>query len=336
MDVGTHALASLAVTRALAPRAPLWGWVAIVLAGTIADVDALSALASPAAYLDWHHALAHSIVVSLAAGALLSAACFLADRKIDRPHAASTPLITAVIVAGLLHLALDACQADGIMAFWPFSTLRIAADWLAAVDPWIIVILITAILLPELSRLVSDEIGAKSRRPRGRIGATMGFVFLILYIGMRANFHASALATLQARTYRGETAKRVAVYAEPVSLFTWRGIVETDRALQELIINSAPGSAFDPENGTVLFKPEPSLILERAQETETAKKSLRVASFPKAAVEKTSGGYEIQIRDLRYAVTGEIRREVLAVVRTDSNGRVVDDEFLWASDLRRR
>jgi hypothetical protein len=85
-----------------------------------------------------------------------------------------------------------------------------------------------------------------------------------------------------------------------------------------------------------LFKPEPSLILERAQETETAKKFLRVASFPKAAVEKTSGGYEIQIRDLRYAVTGEIRREVLAVVRTDSNGRVVDDEFLWASDLRRR
>src|ERR1700747_1792587 len=168
MDVGTHALASLAVTRSLAPRAPLWGWVAIVLAGTIADVDALSALASPAAYLDWHHALAHSVFLSLAAGALLSAACFLADRKIDRPHAASTPLITAVIVAGLLHLALDACQADGIMAFWPFSTLRIAADWLAAVDPWIIVILITAILLPELSRLVSDEIGAKSRRPRGR------------------------------------------------------------------------------------------------------------------------------------------------------------------------
>jgi hypothetical protein len=50
MDVGTHALASLTLTRALIPRAPLAVWMLIVVAGTLADVDSLSAVFGPTAF----------------------------------------------------------------------------------------------------------------------------------------------------------------------------------------------------------------------------------------------------------------------------------------------
>jgi membrane-bound metal-dependent hydrolase YbcI (DUF457 family) len=334
MDAGTHALASVAVTRILVPRAPLLAWMLIIAAGTIADLDTLSSLFGPSAYLDWRHTYTHSMVAAAAFG-LLGVLYLSGIRRPSPAKTSKTALLGAFLLSSFLHIALDACQSSGIALFWPFSAHRAAADWLPSIDPWIIAILIAALVLPELSRLVSDEIGAKSKAPRGRVGASIGLMLVVLYVGARANFHAGVLAGIQARTYRGEPARRSRAYAESVSPFTWHAIVETDRALQELIIDATPGAPFDPENGTILFKPEPSPILDRAQNTEAAKKFLRVASFPKATIEKTPEGYAVQIQDLRYAVSGDPRHEIVAVIQAGSDGRIRRDELLWGPDHRR-
>ncbi len=336
MDVGTHALASLALTRALLPRAPLPACVVVLIAGTIADVDALSAVAGPSTYLSWHHSYTHSIVASVATGAILGIAYLLLSRKSAPATFARGTFLGTIVLAGFLHLAMDACQSGGITPLWPFSGQRISADWLGGVDLWIITILIAAVLLPELARLVSDEIGARNKGARGRVGAVVGFILVILYVGVRADLHANVLATIDARSYRDESPRRAAAYPESVSLFTWHAIVETDRALHELTVDAAPGAGFDPDNGTILFKPESSPTLEHAQNAEAARNFLRIASFPKASVEKTPEGYEVQIRDLRYALSGEIRHEVVALVHTDSTGRVLEDELIWARDLPHR
>ena len=76
-------------------------------------------------------------------------------------------------------------------------------------------------------------------------------------------------------------------------------------------------------------------MLAQAQNSEAARKFLAVARFPKADVEKTGDGYEIEIRDLSYAVAGE-RREILARVDLDANGKILDDELVWARDVRQR
>jgi membrane-bound metal-dependent hydrolase YbcI (DUF457 family) len=336
MDVGTHALASLTLTRALIPRAPVAAWMLIVIAGTLADIDSLSATFGPSAYLDWHRTLMHSIIVSALSSLILGPFYFLIRRKEMPAKVSTAAFLSAVVLSGFLHLAMDACQADGVTLFWPFSAHRIAADWLASVDPWIVAILLAVLLLPELSRLVGDEIGAKSKAPRGRVGAILGLILVIFYLSVRANFHANALAAIQVRTYRGDSPRRSSAYAESVSLFTWHAIVETDHALQELTIDATPGASFDPENGTTLFKPEPSPILDSAQNTDAAKKFLRVASFPKASIEKTPEGYAVQIRDLRYAVSGDSGHEIVALIRTDAYGKVTQDELRWARDFRRR
>ncbi len=146
----------------------------------------------------------------------------------------------------------------------------------------------------------------------------------------------TSLAALQARTYRSESPRRAAAFPESASLFAWHGIVETDSALHELTVNAAPGAFFDPENSITLFKPESSPILDRAGDSDAAKKFLGVARFPKATVEKTSTGFEVQLRDLRYAATGETRREIAVLVKIDANGKVADDALVWARDLHRR
>jgi inner membrane protein len=336
MDVGTHALASFALVRAALPRAPRTAWAVVIVAGTIADLDALSAFVGPSAYLKWHRTDSHSLLVSIAVSALLAGVYLLLNLKPSSAAISPPALFGIILLAQLLHLALDACQSEGVALFWPFSEHRVAADWLASIDPWIITLLIAAILLPELLRLVSDEIGAKDNRPRGRLSAIVGFVLVLLYIAVRATLHSNVVAAMDARTYQGQSPRRVAAFPESASLFTWHGIVETDSALHELPVNAGPGSSFDPESGVALFKPEPSPILEKARNSNVAKKFLAVARFPKATVERTSEGYEVQLRDLRYAAAGETQHEVVVLVKIDANGNLADEELLWARDLRRR
>jgi inner membrane protein len=351
MDVGTQGLASLSIARAFVPRASWRAWAVIVVAGTIANVDVFSLLLGPNAFLEWHRTYVHSIVVSLIVSAALATAYILASsRRGGRveektparvpalPKAGGSPVafFAAVFLAGLLHLALDAIQSDGTMIFWPLSRQRVALDWLPHIDPWIIAILITALFLPELTRLVSDEIGAKSKGPRGRVGAIIGLIFVAMYVGLRADLHCDAVAILQNRSYGGAAPRRVSAYPEAVSLVTWRGMVETDGALRQPLVDVSQSARFDPDNGVTLFKPEPSPILDQAQQSAAARKFLAVARFPRAEVEKTPDGYEVELRDLRYAAIGEANRKIRARIALDESGKVLSDELVWARDVSRR
>jgi membrane-bound metal-dependent hydrolase YbcI (DUF457 family) len=336
MDIFAHALASLALARALLPSAPRPAWAVIVIAGTIADVDGLSGLFGPSPYLTWHHTYTHSLVTSLVAVAALTIVYLVLATRSAPLRAPAAALCVTALLAAWLHLAMDAGQSEGVTLFWPFSGRRIAADWLADVDPWIIAILIAAILLPELLRLVGDEIGAKDKSPRGRLGAILGLVSVILYAGVRGALHSNVLAGMEARSYRNESPRRAAAFPESASLFAWHGIVETDGALHELTVSAAPGTPFDAENGVTLFKPESSPILDRARDSDAAKTFLRVARFPKATVEKTSNGYAVELRDLRYLAASETSREIAVLVKIDQNGRVANDALVWARDIHRR
>jgi len=336
MNVVTHALASLVLARAVMPRASYGAWAVVLVAGTIADLDALSAISGPSAYLAWHHTYTHSLGVAFVAAAVLVTTYVLLARRSAALRVSVAALSATAALAACLHLATDACTSEGVAALWPFSARRMAADWLASVDPWIIAILIAALLLPELLHLVSSEIGAKDKRPRGRVGAILGILLVMLYVGMRATLHSNVVAAMQARTYRTELPRRIAAFPESASLFSWHGIVETDSALHQLTLNALPGASFDPESGVTLFKPESSPALDRARDSNAAKAFLQFARFAKATVEKTPSGSEVQIRDLRYAAAGETRREIVVLVNIDASNNVADDALVWARDIHHR
>ena len=336
MDVGTHALASLALARISLPRATVISYLFVVLAGTLADLDSLNAFLGPAAYLRWHRAYSHSLVVSAAVSLGLCLLYTILINKSVRTPVSRFALFVTILLAGWLHLAMDACQFAGVELFWPFTSRRIAADWLPNLDPWILATLFLAVAMPELLHLVSSEIGAKDKRPRGRTGAIIGLIAVIFYIGARAVLHSDALAAMQARTYRGESQRRAAALPDSVSPLSWHGIVETESALHLLGINFGPGTSFDPERGITLYKPEASPILDQARESQAARAFLRVARFPKATIEKTADGSKVELRDLVYAAVAETRREIVSIVRVDTNGRVVQDDLIWARDAHRR
>ena len=331
MDIGTHALASLALSRALFPRAPkvLWAWT--IPAGVIADADVFSSLAGPSAYLNWYRTYTHSLLAAVCIAALLSIAYRATASPELRARLSVATIFLLTLLVQLLHLAMDAAQWQGVEIFWPLRFRRFAADWLPTIDPWILTILITAVLLPEFFHLINSEIGAKDKKPRGRIAGVIGLLFVGGYVALRADLHSTAIAQLQNRTYVSEIPTHVAAFSEFTSLVTWQGLAETESALHQVSvrIGTTRSSALDP--GLNLFKPEASPLLQLAQSTGTARRFLRVARFPKATIEKIDTGTEVQIRDLRYAAANALDREPMLIVDFDVSGKITSENIVWAT-----
>jgi inner membrane protein len=328
MDVFTHGLASYAITRAVFPRASRTTLIAAILAGAAADLDQVSAGVSPSAFLDWHRTYTHSILGTLGIAMVFGAAVTLATRHKPKADSLRT-IVLALLAACTLHTAMDLTQNESVQVLWPFRAQRYSADWVAHFDLWILLILLAGALLPQLLGLVTEEIGAKSKAPRGRIGAIMALLAVFIYIGARFILHGNAVAMMEARTYRGELPRRVAAFAESDSPFHWHGIVETERAFHDLDLNLAPGSLFNSDAAVIFYKPESSAPLDAARGTESARRFLQAANLPKATVEKTNTGYRVQIRDLAEQREARFGPRVIAVVETDANAKVLSDELVW-------
>jgi membrane-bound metal-dependent hydrolase YbcI (DUF457 family) len=366
VDIVTHGLASLAVARGFFPRLAKPPMMAvIVIVGCFADIDWLSQYFGPSAFLAWHRTYTHSIIgtllISVALPAILMATTYLGGIVLwdgvfvsigtlqkgetipDGSLAMRTLIWRSLIVAGfvaplcaaLLHIAMDACQSSGDAFFWPFSSRRFAADWLPPIDPWILTILIACIALPELLHLVSSEIGAKSKKPRGQTGALIGLALVFIYIGARATLHSNVLATMESRTFHGETPRRVAAFPESLSILSWHGVVETESALNEIEVSAFSSDTFDADSSVRQFKPDPSPALDAARNTVVARRFLAMAQIPKASLEKTDVGFVVVLRDLRYVAASDTQHEIAAVIELDPNNKVTSQELVWARDLRR-
>jgi membrane-bound metal-dependent hydrolase YbcI (DUF457 family) len=333
LDIATHALTSFALARGFFPSR---GWAVtagIIVAGTFADADALSALFGAGAYLGWHGTYTHSLPGTLV---IVAIATIVALRLGANKNQALVNISLAAVVAAVLHLLLDVCGSDGVTLLWPVRSTRFAADLLPAVDAWILALLILGIVIPELFRLVGSEIGAKDKSPRGRSGATVALGLVFIYLVARYTLHTNAVAEMDAHAYRGETPHRVAAFADGLSIFTWHGIVETQSMMCQLEAPVGPDTRFDPEAASCQHKPEPSPTLDLAQQTPAAEKFLRVARFPRATVERTQDGYEVVIRALENAAEQLTWHRVAAQIRLDAQPRVLNQQLVWSENLGRR
>lgn len=333
MDIATHALTSLALARGIFPRRR-WTIVAgIVLAGTLADVDVASVLFGPGAYLAARHTITHSLAGTIVVIAVAAALTFLWDGKRQE---SLRDILIATSCAAVVHVLLDICTSDGVALLWPWRNVRIATDWLPGIDVWILAFLITGALLPELLRMVSSEIGAKEKAPRGRNGALVALSLIVLYIVARATLHSNAVATLEPHSYRAESPRKIGAFAESLSVLTWRGVIETQSNICLVSVPLLGSAHFDPELAVCLHKPEDSPQLEAAQKTKVAQQFLQVARFPRASVDKTETSYEVVIRDMRDVAEEESRHRVAAQIFLDTKSVVQSEEFVWASEVRLR
>jgi hypothetical protein len=305
----------------------------IVCAGTVSDLDLLSAVGGPAAYFAGRRTFTHSLLGLIVVVALSALLAHYLDKKQPEPFSA---LLFPLAIAGAVHIVLDLCQSEGVALLWPFRATRLAANWLPAIDPWILALLIAGVCVPELFRLITSEIGVKDKRPRGRRGALVALAVILVYVGARAFLQSDSVAALDPHSYGGESARKVGAFPDSLSLFTWHGVVETQSLLCQVEVPAGAGKGFDPELADCLHKPDASPELDAAQKTDVAQAYLRAMPFPRASVARTQDGYEVVIRSTRDLAEHETRHRLAARILVDSRLGITDEEFVWLSEVRLR
>jgi inner membrane protein len=342
LDPVTHGLASLALARAGQKRLPRYGTAMLVVSGVAADLDYVSYFGGAAAFLRFHRTLLHSILGSALVACVIAAAFFALNKAHSQKRESENPnsmrreftfglALFACVIGAASHILLDLVSGIGVQLFWPFRAGWQGWDLLTNLDPWILTLLAAALLLPELFRLVSEEIGEQQGSSRGRGAAIAALAILVLYIGARADLHSKAINLLTSREYHGKPLLAAAAFPLPSTPFTWRGVVSTDATIEELEVSLFPGAAFDPDRSFTRYKPDPSAALDAGQRTQTAKTFLAYAAIPFASVNRIEEGYRFELRDLRFALNDASPENIIARVDFNSSLQIQLAELRYAS-----
>lgn len=335
MEPVTHALTSIALGRAGLNKITRAATPMLLVSGLIADVDWVTRLGGAATFLRGHRTLTHSLIGTVAIVAAVAAASWFTGRKYPKFAVEIFPALAICAIGAGAHLLLDMLNGYGVRLLWPFSPKWYAWDLADSVDSWILFFLLVGLFIPELFRLVLEEIGSKPKRHGRQRGAIAGLVLVALVIAGRAFAHQRAIALLDSRDYRGQTPLVVAAFPRPSNPLLWSGVVETDNAVINLEVPLGPGGEFDPDLGDVHFKPEPSTTLKDAVSSPAAIEYLNFARFPLASVQPEGPGFQVRLRDMRFASELAGRRGLIAVIDLNAQSLVISEHLEFDSTTGR-
>jgi len=335
MEPVTHALTSIALGRAGLNKITRAATPMLLFSGLIADVDWVTRLAGADTFLGGHRTVTHSFVGTAAIVAAVATVSWFICRKYSKFALGILPAFAICAVGAGAHLLLDMMNGYGVKLLWPFSPKWYAWDLADAVDSWILFFLLAGLLIPELFRLVLEEIGSKPKRHGRQRGAIVGLVFVALVIAGRGFAHQRAVALLDARDYRGQTPLEVAAFPRPSNPLLWSGVAETDNALFNMEVPLGPGREFDSELADVHFKPQPSLTLKNAVSSPTAIEFLNFARFPLASVQPEGDGFQVRLRDMRFESELAGRRGIIAVIDLNAQSLVIGERLEYDGSSNR-
>ena len=327
MEPLTHFLTGACMARSGFNRKTALATVTMVLAAEAADLDVFWGIKGSIAGLQHHRGITHSFVgVPFVAAAVLGVVYLLhrvrARKRRKKARQLSLPalpvrwglLYFCAVLAALSHLLLDYITAYGIRLFEPFNYRWYAWDIVSIVEPLMLLALVAGLTLPALFGLINQEIGARSKGPRGRVGAIAALVCVVLICGVRDYQHRRAVTALNSFLYHGAVPVRVAAYPYMINPFHWHGVVETADFLETVPVDSRAPDV-DQQQGIVYYKPPETDVTRAAKASYFGRVYLDWAVFPYVQQEKLeddAGDYLVLFQDLRYTYPSDARHPPLS------------------------
>ena len=325
MDPLTHFLTGGCLGRSGFNRKSGLTTVTMVLAAEAADIDVLWEFKGSIAGLQHHRGITHSFVgVPFVAAGVLGLVFLLHRfrwRKLSAAESSPAPptkpparwgyLYFCAVLAALSHLLLDYTTAYGIRLFEPFNYRWYSWDIVFIIDPVIWIVLIAGLAVPALFSLINQEVGVRSKGPRGRGGAITALICLVLLWGYRDYQHRRALNAMNSFLYHDAQPIRLAAYPYMINPFRWHGVVETTDFFETVPVNSLVPDV-DSQNGQLYYKPPETAALQAAKASILGRVYLDWAVFPYVQQRKLEdNGYLVEFQDLRYTYPSLARQAPL-------------------------
>jgi inner membrane protein len=339
----THFLTGACLGRAGLNRKTALATLTLTLAAEAPDLDVLSRFGGPAFGFAHHRGFTHSFLgLPLDAAAVVGFVYLiwrLRGRKVKDPNLPPRwgLLFLYACLAGVSHILLDFTNNYGVRPFWPFSEKWYSWDIVFIFEPILFGFLLLGLIVPSFFSLIDNEVGARSRGPRGRVAATLALLGVILLWGLRDYEHRRAVSALGARTYQGAEPLRASAYPTMTNPFHWYGVVETPAFFALAPVDSL-GPEVDPEGRLeIRYKPEETPVTLAAKNSYLGRVYLDWAQYPITETEtldSPEAGYIVEFVDLRFVQLpsllnrrSERNRALAAGVRLDKNLQVMGDVY---------
>lgn len=336
MEPITHFLTGACLGRAGLNRKTALATATLTLAAEAPDLDVIGRVRGSVFSFAHHRGFTHSFLGALLVAALVVAVVYAFWRwRGKRTQDPSLPprwglLLIYAYLAALSHILLDFTNNYGVRPLWPFSERWYSWDIVFIVEPALLIFLVGGLVVPSLFSLVDQEIGIRSRKPRGRVGAIIALIGVSLTWGVRDFQHRRAVAALQARTYQDATPLRVSAYPYWWNPFIWSGVVETQQFFAVVRVDSLSPEVDPGGRMNIRYKPEETAATLAAKKSYLGRVYLDWAKYPVTETEQMSAprsGYLVSFHDLRYQYPDLSRRPLTAGVLLDNDSRVVKEFF---------
>lgn len=335
MEPITHFLTGACLGRSGFNRKTALATLTMTLAAEASDLDMVGYFKGPTFGFAHHRGITHTFVgIPFVAAAVLLLVWIIErarrfgnqekrESRLRRRGLPTEPrwglLYLFALVAGLSHILLDFTNNYGVRPFEPFSYRWHAWDIVFIYEPLLYVALISGLALPALFALINEEVGARSRRPRGQIGAILALCGMVAVWGVRDFEHRKAVSALDSRVYRGADPIRVSAFPQPLNFLDWYGVAETqDFYAQVQVVNGEVDPRGDMQ---IRYKPEVTPAAIAAQKTYLGQVFMDWSRYPLLETEARddSQRYVVQFIDLRFSPPGSTRSVLSPRVELDSN-----------------
>ncbi len=347
MEPITHLLTGACLARAGLNRATPLATTTLVLAAEAADIDIVWLSKGPVFYFGHHRGITHTFVgapfVALLVLALVYALWRIAQHfarpgpmgcagcppgavpSPRRPHWGIIYLLA--VLSGFVHILLDYTNSYGVRPFMPFSYRWYSWDIVNIYDGLLWAVLLAGLLVPGLFRLVNEEIGARSKGPRGRGGAIFALVAIVLIWGVRDYEHRQAVGVAQSVQYQGAEPVRASAFPYSTNPFKWHCVAETPNLLAMFVVDSSKPEIDSQGKMRIRYKPEETPVTIAAKKTYLGHVYLDWAQYPMTEQEQLpDGSYEVRFYDLRYDLP-ERGRVLRSAVILDKDLRETEERF---------
>jgi inner membrane protein len=331
----THFLTGACMGRAGLNRKTALATATVTLAAEAPDLDVLGEFKGRVFGFAHHRGFTHSFlgiaIVSAAVVGFVYLIWHLRGRKLKDPNLPPRwgLLFGFAYLAGLSHILLDYTNNYGVRPFWPFSEKWYSWDIVFIVEPVMLVLMVSGLVLPVFFSFIDREIGVRRKAPAGRWGATLALLGVVALWGVRDYEHRRAVNALEARSYESADPIRASAFPLWWSPFRWVGVVETRNFFASAMVDSSAPEV-DPD-GTmqILYKPEETPVTLAAKRSYLGRVYLDWAQYPITETEPLESGeqgYVVRFKDLRFQQPGKPSQSVLAgTVQLDRDLKVVGE-----------
>jgi inner membrane protein len=298
MDPICHTLVGAALASTGLEKKTRFGRATLILGANLPDVDAISYFWGGTTALGCRRGITHGVLALVVLPFLLTGLMLWISRLRRRGRESTAvavdfnALLALSTISIASHPALDFLNVYGVRLLMPFDGRWFYGDVLYIADPWMWVILATALVAASLRK--SSPAKCVFTRP-----ACVGLLVMLAYVAAMAAGESISRRVVEASLSDAKT-PRLMIAPVPVNPFKRYVVIDVDREYRVGVVNLVPRPVFrlDPRN---IPKGE-SAASRRAAATRDGRIFLGWARFPFFEVDASSDPPAVYIIDARYTL----------------------------------